>query len=602
MKRLSLLKFSRYFFVLFLTGTVAPLAGLLIWNDGQLTHFNEGRHRQFTEMISQDLAEQVQQARWQNLGAMERVAQALRGKPLELAQYRELLNTVDAWWLDALPKPLVASHHSADPPASSSLSVKALPKDSDYIWDLLERFYGRSIVSDYAIYHNTLVLVSILPIANQHHGLLVINPVRLDTFMPPGPNEIDIFIGSKITASSRRLCSHRRMPYHHLKGMFQKGGPPPFPPPPHPPGFHGDHGPPPFSKIVKFIPIKEQTGRTVATIRLRLREMPRPEKEERSWIGFMILLTGLMSSLVAGSYIHRNFIVPLMRLSLLTTHVQGGDLSSRAVLGDVRQEDVRKTLQSFNTMLDQLQEKERLRNNFISNLTHDFRTPLIAQARALELLIRDFDAAQPSEKTPEERGGVLLARNLLQNNRHLLGMVNQLLETYQFEEGQLKLCLDQVSIPQIIDNAFESLISLANARTIVLTSDFSDDFPEISGDESCLNRVFINLIANAIDNIPKGSKIEVSGQVDNASHVVIHVRDNGQGIDPEEQKHLFDRYYAGLGDTRKLGSGLGLYICKMFVEAHEGTIQVESVPNSYTDFTIRLPIHIATSTNVSKNG
>jgi signal transduction histidine kinase len=601
MTRLSLFKFSRYFFVLFLTGTVAPLAGLLIWNDGQLTHFNEGRHRQFIEMISQDLADQVQQARWQNLEAMERVKQALHGKPLALSQYRELLDTVDVWWFDSIPETFVSAPDPLDFQKSkfherlaSGKHVSGFRNDTDPIRQLLKRFNGKAIISDYAIYRDTLVLVSILPVTNGHRGLVVVTPMRLDAFMPPGPNEIDIFIGSQVTPAAR-LRYHHTAPYHHLKGMFQKGGPPPFPPPPHPPGFHPDHGPPPFSKIVKLIPITEQTGRTVATIRLRLREMPRPEKAERPWIGFMILLTGLLSSLIAGRYIHRNFIVPLMRLSLLTTHVQHGDLSSRAFVSDVRQEEVRNTLQSFNTMLEQLEEKERLRNNFISNLTHDFRTPLIAQARALELLIRDFEAVQP-EKTAQERGGALLARNLLQNNRHLLGMVNQLLETYQFEEGQLKLCLDNIVVTAIVDHAFESLISLANARHIALTRHFPDRFPDILGDETCLKRVFINLIANAIENIPKGSEIQVSGDMDSTSHIIVHVRDNGQGIDPEEQKHLFDRYYAGLGDTRKLGSGLGLYICKMFVEAHQGTIQVESIPGSYTDFIIRLPVRATNNT------
>lgn len=68
------------------------------------------------------------------------------------------------------------------------------------------------------------------------------------------------------------------------------------------------------------------------------------------------------------------------------------------------------------------------------------------------------------------------------------------------------------------------------------------------------------------------------------------MRDNGQGIPSEECAHLFDRYYVGLGDTRKLGSGLGLYICKMFVEAHGGDIHVDSEPGAYTDFRIRLPL------------
>jgi two-component system sensor histidine kinase/response regulator len=233
-------------------------------------------------------------------------------------------------------------------------------------------------------------------------------------------------------------------------------------------------------------------------------------------------------------------------------------------------------------MLDQLDEKERLRNNFISNLTHDFRTPLIAQTRSLELLIKDFDELGMSQQAK-------LGRSLVNNNQHLLGMVNQLLETYQFEGGNLRLELEPLALEPLVDACFVQLLPLAETRQITLEKDFPAEFPTIIGDANCLNRVFINLIANGIENIPKGSRIRVTGQRRDA-HVEIHVRDNGQGVSADEQANLFDRYYAGMGDTRKLGSGLGLYICKMFVEAHQGQIQIDSVPGEYTDFKVRLPL------------
>jgi signal transduction histidine kinase len=182
---------------------------------------------------------------------------------------------------------------------------------------------------------------------------------------------------------------------------------------------------------------------------------------------------------------------------------------------------------------------------------------------------------------------------LLSNNEHLLGMVNQLLETYQFESGQLRLIFQSVHLPDLVAESFSKLLSLATLRCITLDSEFPADFPMITGDAGCLSRVFINLIGNAIENIPKGCHIKVSGRF-NAKMpdtIEIHVRDNGQGLSQQIVHTLFDRYAAGTGDTRKLGSGLGLYICKMFIEAHGGHIEADSIPGSHTDFIIRLPIH-----------
>jgi signal transduction histidine kinase len=346
-----------------------------------------------------------------------------------------------------------------------------------------------------------------------------------------------------------------------------------------------------LEKVGRQIPIADINGKTIATIVLRLPDKPPNSKggDDNQWIGTLILITGLISSVMIGYYIEHTFIVPFTRLSLLTESVQSGDLSQRVSVSHVKHPEVRQTLSNFNNMLQDLEEKAKLRHNFISNLTHDFRTPLIAQARAVELLIEDLSAhpQQESDNKPLQ-----LLRSLLRNNEHLLSMVNQLLETYQHESGNLALNWESVSLPELISDCFSRLEPLATQHQISLSQEFIDNFPTIEGDIGCLSRVFMNLIGNAIENIPKNCSVTVTGQIDpeNSRFATIHVRDNGQGLPAEMLNSLFERYATATNVTRKIGSGIGLYICKIFVEAHGGSISVESVLASHTDFKISLPI------------
>jgi len=349
-----------------------------------------------------------------------------------------------------------------------------------------------------------------------------------------------------------------------------------------------------LEKVGRQIPITNIDGKTIATIILRLPDKPPNSKvDDNQWIGMLILVTGLISSIMIGYYIERTFILPFTRLSLLTESVQAGDLSQRVSVSHVKHPEVRQTLTNFNHMLEDLEEKAKLRHNFISNLTHDFRTPLIAQARALELLIEDL-SAHPEAESENKQGNppLHLLRSLLRNNEHLLSMVNQLLETYQYESGNLALNWESISLSQVIADCFSRLEPLATQHQISLSQEFTAKFPAIEGDIGCLSRVFMNLIGNAIENIPKNCSVTVTGQVDpeNQHFAIIHVRDNGQGLPAEMLNSLFERYATATNVTRKIGSGIGLYICKIFVEAHGGSISVESVPTSHTDFKISLPI------------
>jgi signal transduction histidine kinase len=640
MKTNSLLKISRFFPALYLLVTVIPMLALLYWNHERLSHVNTERRRQISAFIAKDIEEKLQQHISQEANRLDRLVNTLdHEKNVSVTDYKLLLE-IDS--LARMPEsenenhtPFWAAHQSCIKGLRSHLTPNS------------------TITGGYCIVNHKLETAFLISAAHHSELLAVSEPVDFEAVIPHGRHQTELFEGQNLTPKNQLAF----VPIHFAPPMPQPGfgGPPPFGHPPchHPPfdSFHEngpdsehfehhfqphfpdanhpkdhfgppeDNGfspPPPFEhgkkpcnvpfhpnpkeehgkleKTPRQIVIHDVTGHPIATVVLHLPERPPASKgDDNAWFGTLILITGLISSTLIGFYIERTFIVPLTRLSLLTENVQAGDLSQRVSTSHVKHQEVRETLNNFNQMLEGLEEKEKLRHNFISNLTHDFRTPLIAQARALELLIEDLSnvsSIAEEANTGNSQAPLHLLRSLLRNNEHLLTMVNQLLITYQYESGNLTLNWEPIVLPDLINDCFSRLEPLSNLHQITLQSDFSEDFPSLEGDTGCLSRIFMNLIGNAIENIPKGCAVKVSGIVDNQDPdtVIIHVRDNGQGLPAEMLDSLFERYATATNVTRKIGSGIGLYICKMFVEAHGGSISVESVSNSHTDFQIRLPI------------
>lgn len=343
-----------------------------------------------------------------------------------------------------------------------------------------------------------------------------------------------------------------------------------------------------------FVPLEEWGGisRALLTVSLPLDDFQRA----RLFRSFFIRLFGhgtqvflLLVVVYFGLRFREKFITPIEKLSSISQKVAYGDLTVRAETNQPNHE-IRDTMRNFNRMVEMLQEKEELRRNFIANLTHDFRTPLIAQERALELLMEEFN--QSDLKDLET-----LSNGLMQNNKHLLKMVNQLLEMYKYEAGQIQIHREPVDLPHLIQQCLDQIEPLARKQNITLEAQLAPALAMQPLDKDALKRVLVNLLGNAVENIPKGSRIVVeasplpsnSENSPNDGGVEIQVRDNGQGIPSEVLHRIFDRYYSGSDKRRKIGSGLGLYISKLLIEAHEGTLSVESEVGAYTTFRIQLP-------------
>jgi len=283
---------------------------------------------------------------------------------------------------------------------------------------------------------------------------------------------------------------------------------------------------------------------------------------------------------LSGWRFHRSFVLvrPVQDLALASAAVAKGDLTV-SVPDQHTQTEMRLTVHNFNRMIRQLRTDEQLRNSFISSLTHDLRTPLLAERRVIELFTEFQDELSPQFRK--------LTANLSDSNDHLLQMVNRLLETFKYEAGREPLVLNPVHLATLAQDCLSRLTPLAAANNVQLHQDIPEDLPLIQADGAQLERVFINLLGNAIENIrPVGNQIWVRAET-TEDGVDVRISDNGPGIPDEMRDNLFDRYPTGRR-AQKIGSGLGLYICKMIVERHGGTISLDSPQDGGTTFVLHL--------------
>lgn len=242
---------------------------------------------------------------------------------------------------------------------------------------------------------------------------------------------------------------------------------------------------------------------------------------------------------------------------------------------------IKKIEEEHREMVVQLRETARMRRTFVSTLTHDLRTPLIAQKRVLSSLQNETAISEDVRLSS-------LIKGFLQNNTDLLQMVNNLLETYELEDGRIKLFPERIDLYQLAQGCCLELQEILETKGIVLDNNIASDFSLLEADVLLLKRLFHNLISNAISNIPSGSRISLEA-LDWGKCVDISVKDNGPGISEDLIPHLFTRYLSGASTRKKIGSGLGLYICKMISELHGGTIRVDSSPQAGTTVSFTLP-------------
>jgi signal transduction histidine kinase len=239
----------------------------------------------------------------------------------------------------------------------------------------------------------------------------------------------------------------------------------------------------------------------------------------------------------------------------------------------------------------QLEEASQHKSQFLANMSHELRTPLNAILGYTELMA-DGAYGEPSDNML----GIL--KRLEANGRHLLGLINDVLDLSKIEAGQLVLELSDYSIQDIAQTVRSTLEPLASDKKLAFKLELARDLPPGHGDGRRLTQVLINLVGNAIKFTDAG-EVAIKAEANNGSFHV-SVRDTGPGISAADQANLFQEFQqADNAITRKKGgTGLGLAISKRIIEMHGGRIWVESQPGQGSTFAFTLPVVVEQQINL----
>jgi signal transduction histidine kinase len=241
-------------------------------------------------------------------------------------------------------------------------------------------------------------------------------------------------------------------------------------------------------------------------------------------------------------------------------------------------------------MFSELEEKSheleiasRHKSQFLANMSHELRTPLNSVLGFSEMLADGIYGALP------DRARVALEK-IQSNGRHLLNLINDVLDLSKIEAGQMNLSLGDYHIAQVVQAAVTAMESAARSKGIALSSAVPEGLPVGFGDERRLTQVLLNLVSNAVKFTDHGA-VDISVGL-TADRFEIAVRDTGPGIAEMDQDRIFDEFQQvdSSSTRRKGGTGLGLAISKRFVEMHGGRIDVESTPGFGSTFHVIVPV------------
>ena len=233
-----------------------------------------------------------------------------------------------------------------------------------------------------------------------------------------------------------------------------------------------------------------------------------------------------------------------------------------------------------------LEAASRHKSEFLANMSHELRTPLNAILGFSEVLSERM-FGEVNEKQAE------YLQDILSSGRHLLSLINDILDLSKVEAGRLELELGRFHLPTALDNVLTLVRGRAMRHEITLTQTVDERLGDIVADERKVKQILLNLLSNAVKFTPEGGRVGLSATAAEGV-LTIAVTDTGVGIAPEDQAAIFEEFrQVGLDDARRQeGTGLGLTLAKKFVELHGGRIWLQSQVGQGSTFSFTLPIRL----------
>ena len=341
----------------------------------------------------------------------------------------------------------------------------------------------------------------------------------------------------------------------------------------------------------------------------------------RVWIIVAGLIAGAGAIVTFYWITQRVILRPIRQLRAIANNVAEGNLDIRSAIktGD----EYEKLANAFNHMLDGLQAAQeklrqankqlddkiaelsernielfkanKIKSEFLANISHEFRTPLNAILGFAEILREKPD-------TLKKEKGRRYAENIIAGGKNLLNMINDLLDLAKTEAGKMKLHIEKTSVPQLCKALVASFSALTKKKKIKVKLQLDNNIPPLSTDASKVQQILYNFLSNAVKFTPEKGRIEIRANMQGEQTVRIAVSDTGPGIAETDKEKIFEKFRQADGSiTRQsTGSGLGLAISKELAAMLAGSIGIESETDKGSTFWLDIPVALSTEQNRSQ--
>lgn len=294
------------------------------------------------------------------------------------------------------------------------------------------------------------------------------------------------------------------------------------------------------------------------------------------------LVIGMLLVIIAGIFFSRQMLEPLARINAQLSEITAGNLDVRVKEGN-QKDEIAQLAMNFNHMLERLESAFAIQQQFVSNASHELRNPLAAITSQLQLILSQ-------QRTKEEYEQVL--HSLLDDALALVQLTNGLLNLAQSGLDKQQSLFVPVRVDEALFSAQNDLSKVKPKYHFLIEYDVMPEDESlliVSGNEQLLKTAFLNLMDNACkfstDRTVRIGFLSVGGFIE------ISFEDNGIGIPAEELQHIFNPFFRGSNvPSPNKGYGIGLSLCHRIVQLHNGTLQVESIPDKGSRFLLRLPL------------
>ena len=290
---------------------------------------------------------------------------------------------------------------------------------------------------------------------------------------------------------------------------------------------------------------------------------------------FLFAIVSLIVGTILSVFLSHKPLAPLREIMEASDKIASGDYSARIHLKGP--EEFKQLNISFNHMAEELGSVEILRNDFVHNFSHEFKTPIVSIRGFAKIL--KYNDISPEEKT--EYLDIIMSES-----ERLAELATNVLQLSRLEQQTILTEQKNFNVSEQIRLVIAMLDQKWSKKHIDIIFDSNEIY--LYGNEELLQQVWINLIDNAIKFSPDYGTVQIK-TIESAGNVLVTVSDQGDGISPDTAKHIFDKFYQGDTSHTTQGNGLGLNIADRILQLHKGEIIVKKTDNEGTDFQVSLP-------------